>query len=131
MGAVGGTRYQALGDGQVVAEQADAEGGPLVTPGYSCQNDGVEFLPLDTPSELGLSPAAIEPLSLAVGTEADGPRAGGEGQEEEGAAILGSGRSAEVNRPPEEGLASWDHLGCEAEGADEGEELPLGTAGPG
>ena len=63
VGAVGGTRYQALGDGQVVAEQADAEGGPLVTPGYSCQNDGVEFLPLDTPSELGRSPAAVEPLS--------------------------------------------------------------------
>ena len=25
---------------------ADAEGGPLVTPGCSCQDDGVEFLPL-------------------------------------------------------------------------------------
>ena len=102
MGAVGGTRYQALGDGQVVAEQADAEGGPLVTPGFSCQNDGVEFLPLDTPSKLGRSPAAVEPLSLAVGTEADGPRAVGEElevrgrspvrQEEEGAAIPGSGK---------------------------------------
>ena len=62
MGAVGGTRYQTLCDGKVVAE-----GGPLVTPGSSCQDYGVEFLPLDTPSELGLSPVAIEPLSLAVG----------------------------------------------------------------
>ena len=45
--------------------------------------------------------------------------------------VKAGSRSAEVNRPPEEGPASWDHLGCEAEGADEGEELPLGAAGPG
>ena len=45
--------------------------------------------------------------------------------------VKAGSRSAEVNHPPEEGPASWDHLGCEAEGADEGEELPLGAAGPG
>ena len=88
--AVGGTRYQAMCDGKVVAKQADAESGPLVTPGCICQDDGVDFFPLDTPSELGLSPAAVEPLSLAVGTEADGPRAVGEGQGSSGAGGKGA-----------------------------------------
>ena len=75
---------------------------PAVAPYCCCEDNGVELLPLDAPFPLGGAPAAVEPLPIAVGSEASGPRAvskelqvGGGGpvwEEEEGATIPGGGK---------------------------------------
>ena len=45
--------------------------------------------------------------------------------------VKGGSRGAEVDHPSEEGPPGWDHLGGKAEGADKGEQFPLGAAGTG
>ena len=47
-----------------------------MAPGDSCQHNGVKFLPLDAVLQLLRGPPPVKPLSLTVGTIADGAGAG-------------------------------------------------------
>ena len=76
--AVGGAGCHTLHHSLVVAQEADAEGGPAVAPGNSCQHNGVQLLPLNAVLQLCLGPPPVEPLPLAVGPEPDGSGAVGE-----------------------------------------------------
>ena len=108
--------HQALHHGLIVAQETDAKGGPLVAPGDGCQHNGVKFLPLDAVLQLLRGPTPVKPLSLTVGTIADGAGAvceqlevGGGGplwQKEKGPAVPRCGKCLPPCQVQFEGL--WE-----------------------